>query len=126
MITRKEFDSSVDGPRKAFFGRMIIGGCIIGIIGFLTMFVYFVNRGRGAVLNYVELAFYLYTLPYVVAITSPLIIIVFRARILDKVKNESNSGGFLYTWLTGLVFALVFFVEGWTITSAVMKIFLLF
>lgn len=126
MITRKEFDSSVDGRRKAFFGRMIIGGCIIGIIGFLTMFVYFVNRGRGAVLNYVELAFYLYTLPYVVAITLPLIIIVFRARILDKVKNESNSGGFLYTWVTGLVFALVFSAGGWTITSAVVKIFFLF
>lgn len=126
MITRKEFDSSVDGRRKAFFGRIIIGWCIIGIIGFLTIFVYFVNRGRDAVLNYVELAFYLYTLPYIVAITLPLIIIVFRARILDKVKNESNSGGFLYTWVAGLVFALVFFVEGWTITSAVMKIFLLF
>ena len=125
-MQRTEFDSSVDGQRRAFFGRMIIGGTIIGIIGFLTIFVYFVNRGRDATLNYAALAFYLYTLPYIVAITLPLTIIVFRAQILNKLKDESNSGGFLYTWVTGLVFALLFSVEGWTITSAVVKMFLLF
>ena len=120
-------DSGADGPRKTFFGRMITGGTIIGTIGFFIAFAYFVHTGSDANLNHSVIAFCLYTLPYLVAIILPLIIILFRARILGTLKGESSApSAFVTTWGTGLILALAFASAGWTIASASTRLFFLF